>query len=226
MRHLQQAFTVALLFGVWPALSADALADSPTRLKWQCTEHEATRVVVNAAGELAREQEPASAQQPVQVRAIKLDPTAEGAEIPTRIISTEAGISADDASWNPGNGITSQDGRLRLDPTSQSLFLLTADFGNQALFRRFSCQDAGKDAPVHYQCGADFQLWVDFAKATDDQEPARAKIQYPGGQLTLPQVRSGSGARYASADSLLWIKGDSASFTLAGGSEHRCQVDD
>lgn len=243
-----------------------------TRIKWQCTEHSATRVVVDAEGRLASETQPARTTKPVQLHAIKLDPTTTGAEIPARVISTDRELAAPAAAWSPGNSVTTRDGRLRLDLTDNEAFLASPQLGNQALFRRFSCQTAGENAPIHYQCGPDFDLWVAFTKASDapanaagtvdspskrpqgslsdrdrsdtdrsdtersDTERSdtdspgtgqdQAAIQYPGGSITLPRSRSGSGARYAKGDTSLWIKGDSATFTLEGDEPHTCQVDD
>ncbi|WPL12458.1 MULTISPECIES: MliC family protein [Thiorhodovibrio] len=219
-----------------------------TRIKWQCTEQSATRVVVNAQGTLASETQPAKTTQPIQIHAIKLDPTASGPRIPARLISTDSDLAAPSATWSPGNSVTASDGRLRLDLTDNKVFLASAQFGNQAVFRRFDCDTAGKNAPIHYQCGPEFDLWVDFVKAPDnasdtadsasdsaaesssksksDSAQVRAVIHYRGGKMTLSQSRSGSGARYADGDSSLLIKGDSATFTPDGDEAHSCQVDD
>lgn len=225
--------------------AGDSDTPSLNRLKWQCTEQPATRVVVNAQGQLASELQPASISKPVQVHAIVLDPTASGPKIPTRLISTVSDLVAPAANWSPKNDITSHNGRIRLDLTDNRTYLVTNAFGNQSLFRRFDCQTAGKEAPIHYDCGPDFDLWISFNQPDDALTDASstkadtgdgggdpgadhdsASIHYPGGHIELPRARSGSGARYAQADSILWIKGDSATFTLAGDEEHRCQVDD
>ncbi|EIC20800.1 MliC family protein [Thiorhodovibrio frisius] len=209
---------------------------SPTRIKWQCTEQPAMLVVVNAQGALANETQGAKTSHPVQIHAIKLEPTASGPQIPAKLISTDSDLAAPAATWSPGNSVITSDGHLRLDLTDKHAFLATNEFGNQTLFRRFNCGTAGKNAPVHYQCGPDFDLWVSFttpgdgaSDASTDKKTAKqdsAMVQYPGGQIELPQDSSGPGARYAQADSSLLIQGDSATFTLDGGEEHRCQVED
>ncbi|WPL17949.1 Membrane-bound lysozyme-inhibitor of c-type lysozyme [Thiorhodovibrio winogradskyi] len=217
------------------SLSASELS-SLTRIKWQCTEQPALRVVVNAQGILASEMQSAKTAQPVQIHAIKLEPDDSGTYIPAKLISTENDLASPAANWSPDNSITTSDGRLRLDLTDKYVFLAKNEFGNQTLFRHFDCETAGKNAPIHYQCEPDFDLWVRFTKArsgasdpTVDKQINKedsAVIQYTGGQIELPQAVSGSGARYARADSVFWIKGSSATFTLAGDEEHRCQAED
>jgi membrane-bound inhibitor of C-type lysozyme len=208
---------------------------TPTRLKWQCTEQQSRLVVVNGQGELASETKPAGQDDPVQIHAIPLDSAANGASIPTRVISNAPALSAASARWSPGNAITSSDGHLRLDLTENKAFLLADAFGNQALFRRFDCHTADDKAPMHYQCGPDFDLWVEFRATSENKADTSAAehpelnsvhIQYPGGAIALPQARSGSGARYAEADSSFWIKGDSATFSLGGDPPHACQLSD
>ena len=45
----------------------------------------------------------------------------------------------------------------------------------------------------------------------------------PAGPLTLPQVESASGARYAdSQGNEFWSKGEQATFTLAGQEKRNC----
>jgi len=239
-KHLSIArgslLAIIALFAGACAAADSSNAGSPTRVKWQCTEQPATLVVVNAKGELASETRAAKNPDPVPLHAIKIAPTASGPGMPARVISTDQDLLAPAATWLPGNSVTSDNGALRLDLADRHAFLASNQFGNQTLFRRFDCATAGKEAPVHYRCGADFDLWISFRAAGDDaQESDSSKqatsndsaiIQYPGGQIALPRARSGSGARYARADSSLWIKGDAARFSLAGGEEHRCQIDD
>lgn len=47
-------------------------------------------------------------------------------------------------------------------------------------------------------------------------QPDRAVLTLNGKTLTLPQQRSGSGARFATGDVTFWIKGRSAQFERAG----------
>ena len=55
-------------------------------------------------------------------------------------------------------------------------------------------------------------------------ELARWTWTYPGGPLTLPQVESASGARYAdSQGNEFWSKGEAATFILAGQEKRDCK---
>ncbi len=197
----------------------------PTDLKLTCNEQPGVRVVVNAAGELASEGASAGSDGPVVFWVVNLDHEHEGPDIPARIDSDAAQLTAATAIWNPGNSVDADDGRLRLDLTTNTLFLVEPSLGNQALFRRFQCRDgAGTAAERHYLCGAGRELWVRFESGAGDA--SRAYVRYGDGALELTQVPSGSGARYADGGNLLWIKGDEAIFTPFGAEEQRCDVAD
>jgi membrane-bound inhibitor of C-type lysozyme len=67
-----------------------------------------------------------------------------------------------------------------------------------------------------YRCG-EIVVSADF-HGTD---PVR--LRFDGKELTLPQVTSGSGARYADeAGNEFWSKGDEAMLTLAGQQMRNC----
>lgn len=72
--------------------------------------------------------------------------------------------------------------------------------------------------PSHsFQCG---ELAV---TATFDGVGA-VDLDYPGGPLTLPQVESASGVRYAdSQGNEFWNRGEAATFILAGQEERDCK---
>jgi len=77
------------------------------------------------------------------------------------------------------------------------------------------------DAALRYDCGDGYELSVTFPESESDD--ASAQIRYPDGQLTLPRVRSGSGAKFADDGAELWSKGDEALFTLADSQMKRCR---
>jgi membrane-bound inhibitor of C-type lysozyme len=67
-----------------------------------------------------------------------------------------------------------------------------------------------------YQCG-------EISVSADFHGTGPVRLRFNGTELTLPQVESGSGARYA--DELgneFWNKGDEAMFTIAGQQMRRC----
>ncbi len=71
--------------------------------------------------------------------------------------------------------------------------------------------------PSHsYQCG-------DLAVTATFDGVGAVDLSYPGGPLTLPQVESGSGERYAdSQGNEFWSKGEEATFSLAGQEKRNC----
>jgi membrane-bound inhibitor of C-type lysozyme len=76
------------------------------------------------------------------------------------------------------------------------------------------------DAPVsdkrEYQCG-------EIVVSADFHGHGPVKLRYDGNELTLPQVASASGARYADErGNEFWSKGDHAMFTIAGQSMRNC----
>ena len=71
--------------------------------------------------------------------------------------------------------------------------------------------------PRSYQCG-------DLAVTATFDGVGAVDLGFSGGPLTLPQVESGSGARYAdSQGNEFWSKGDEATFTLAGQEKRTCR---
>ncbi|MCF7991736.1 MAG: MliC family protein [Thiohalocapsa sp.] len=211
----------AALLSILAAVGAARADAVPTELRFACTEQPATRVVVGADGAVASETVPPAATQPMQIKVVNLQHRTEGPNMPARIDSDAEELSAETALWQPGNSVDADHGRLRLDLTDGTLYLLEPKLGSQALFRRFRCDtQTAADARTHYRCGADFELWVSFA------DPSTANIRYSGGTLELPQVRAASGARYASEGNEFWTKGDEALFQLSGSEQRRCQVSD
>jgi len=218
------ALTTALLSALCSLPAMAMQTPVPGELRFDCSEQGGLRVVVGADGQLASEATPASVPDPVTVRVINLQHRTSGPAIPARIDSSDDSLTASTATWQPGNSVSADDGRLRLDLTDRNLYLVTPELGNQAHFRRFTCAAAAQDPnQSHYQCEPGFELRIDFVTGADGQS---ANIHYTGGELDLPQVRSGSGARYQRDDNELWIKGDEALFQLAGSEQHRCSIAD
>jgi membrane-bound inhibitor of C-type lysozyme len=218
------ALTTALLNAICNLPAIAEQAPVPSELRFDCIEQAGLRVVVGANGQMASEATPASGPDPVPVHVINLQHRTSGPAIPARIDSSDDNLTASTATWQPGNSVSADDGRLRLDLINRSLYLVTPELGNQAHFRRFSCTAAAQDLnQTHYQCEPGFQLWISFVTGSDGKS---ANVRYTGGELDLPQVRSGSGARYQRDDNELWIKGDEALFQLAGSEQHRCSVAD
>lgn len=218
------ALTTALLSALCNLPAMAAQTPVPGELRFDCSELAGLRVVFGADGQLASEAQPAAASEPVTVTVINLQHRTSGPAIPARIDSSDDSLTERSATWQPGNSVRADDGRLRLDLTDRSLYLVTPELGNQAHFRRFSCAAAAQDPnQTHYQCEPGFQLRISVVTGADGKS---ANIQYTGGVLDLPQVRAGSGERYQRDDNELWIKGDEALFQLAGSEQHRCSVAD
>jgi membrane-bound inhibitor of C-type lysozyme len=73
---------------------------------------------------------------------------------------------------------------------------------------------AAADATAKYHC-EDGAVFV----ATFITSPGSADLAFADGRaLALPQALSADGGRYATGDDEFWIKGESASLTLAGKS--------
>ncbi len=67
-----------------------------------------------------------------------------------------------------------------------------------------------------YRCG-------EIVVSADFQGAGPVLLRFDGKELTLPQVASGSGARYADDQgNVFWSKGDDAMFTLAGQAMRTC----
>jgi membrane-bound inhibitor of C-type lysozyme len=74
--------------------------------------------------------------------------------------------------------------------------------------------------PMLYDCGDGYRLTVTLQR--DEAGESAALVQSPDGELRLPHVHSGSGARYSDDNAELWTKGDEALFTLPGSEMKRC----
>ena len=78
---------------------------------------------------------------------------------------------------------------------------------------------AAGTASLTWQCGDS----VVTSRYEDDA--TMLELSYAGSELSLPLARSGSGARYADDEgNEFWSKGDSATFTRAGGERLECAV--
>lgn len=75
---------------------------------------------------------------------------------------------------------------------------------------------------VRYDCGDGYE--IEAAVAAVDNGDMEARLRSPAGDMRLPAVRSGSGARYAADGNEFWIKGDEALFTPSGEEMKRCRA--
>jgi membrane-bound inhibitor of C-type lysozyme len=75
---------------------------------------------------------------------------------------------------------------------------------------------------VRIDCGFGYVIHASFRR--NDSDESQAVVRLPGGEVSLPRARSGSGARYADNGTELWIKGDEALLTLTGSEQMRCRV--
>ena len=75
---------------------------------------------------------------------------------------------------------------------------------------------------VNYVCGAGTRLTAAFSPAGTSPGSVVLVIDGVDAQLTLPQVKSADGGRYASGDVEFWIRGREATFTR-GGRKETCQ---
>ncbi len=74
-----------------------------------------------------------------------------------------------------------------------------------------------KESPSYvYTCSETLRFTARF-------EPERAVLSFPDRELRLPQVVSGSGARYSDGKTTFWIKGDSASLEIDGKTYPDCR---
>jgi membrane-bound inhibitor of C-type lysozyme len=71
---------------------------------------------------------------------------------------------------------------------------------------------------AHYICSGGGKLSADFSPS--DAAKGEVKLTFDTGrELSLPQVLSADGARYANAGIEFWIKGQSATLTMNGVQE-------
>jgi membrane-bound inhibitor of C-type lysozyme len=213
--------TIAALVG--PAALAQT---APRELELRCTELPGTEVSVDRLGQVVSHESVAREFQPIDVRVMNTQYLSGGSVVPARIESNVTYLETDLATWTAGESVTSDRGGLHIDLRNDMLFLSVPFSGNEALFRRFECvqeRTPGKTVnPVRYDCGDDYGLEVtlEIAEFGDGE----AFVRYPGGEVRLPHVPSGSGAKYSSRDSELWIKGNEAMFTLFDGAIKHCRV--
>ena len=73
-----------------------------------------------------------------------------------------------------------------------------------------------------YECSAGTRLTADFSRPGVSPGQAVLAISGSPGKITLPQVMSADGGRYANDTMEFWIKGRGATFTRGGKSE-TCQ---
>lgn len=75
---------------------------------------------------------------------------------------------------------------------------------------------------ARYSCDGGTQLTATFS--APGASPGNVVLVFAGSsdKLTLPQVKSADGGRYANADVEFWIRGRDATLTRAGRSE-KCQ---
>lgn len=77
------------------------------------------------------------------------------------------------------------------------------------------------DATARYTCGDGTALTATFTN-----DPAAAKLVFADGKtLTLPQVISADGGRYADSTTEFWIRGNGGRLTVSG-KETECKTDD
>jgi len=76
---------------------------------------------------------------------------------------------------------------------------------------------------VRYSCDGGTQVTATFS--TPSAAPGNVVLVFAGStdKLTLPQVKSADGGRYANADVEFWIRGRDATLTRGGRSE-KCQT--
>ena len=73
-----------------------------------------------------------------------------------------------------------------------------------------------------YECSAGTRLTADFSRPGVSPGNVVLVIAGGSGKITLPQLMSADGGRYANDTMEFWIKGRSATFTRGGKSE-TCQ---
>jgi len=73
-----------------------------------------------------------------------------------------------------------------------------------------------------YECSAGTRLTADFSRPGISPSNVVLAISGAPSKITLPQVMSADGGRYANDTMEFWIKGRSATFTRSGKSE-TCQ---
>jgi membrane-bound inhibitor of C-type lysozyme len=83
--------------------------------------------------------------------------------------------------------------------------------------------DAAQAIEARYRCRNGVTLTATFVNSAGAPGAVALAFGKNGGAITLPQVVSADGGRYADADTEFWIKGRGATLTRAGRST-TCQV--
>lgn len=87
----------------------------------------------------------------------------------------------------------------------KQLFVSTAILGTAAVLMLTGCSLVqSKNETLHYQCGTT-RLTV-----MQDNKQDKVSLVLDGKQLTLPQVRAASGAKYSDGHYTFWSKGNAA----------------
>ncbi len=78
---------------------------------------------------------------------------------------------------------------------------------------------------IRYACSDNTRLSVTFS--SEDVRPGTARLLIAGssGDITLPQVPSADGGRYADGGTEFWIKGNTARLTRSGTDATTCHVE-
>ena len=83
-------------------------------------------------------------------------------------------------------------------------------------------EEGGSTGPFAYVCdGIDAGISAVFVQAGDPL----VSLKWRNSNVVLPIAESGSGSKYEQGDTVFWIKGDQATFTL-DGTAHACHQDD
>ena len=88
----------------------------------------------------------------------------------------------------------------------------------------FLVMGAADNHEIQYACVDNTQLSVTFS--SQDTHPGAARLIIAGSpvDITLPQVPSADGGRYACNGMELWIKGNSARLSRTGSASTTCHV--
>ena len=97
-------------------------------------------------------------------------------------------------------------------PATARISALAAGLFAVGLLSAITAGPAAADATARYTCKDGTKLTAAFVTTPGSVTLTRAD----GSALTLPQVVSADGGRYADASTEFWIKGQGASLTIAG----------
>jgi hypothetical protein len=143
-RPLRLTAAASLLI-VFPGISA--AADKPQdRIELLCTEQPFNHVVFGDNGQITYEQLPPKEREPVSLVLIRDKGTKGQTVYGARIESPIPYLQADQATWTQGHQVDAQQGRLRVDLSTNVLTVSETQTPGRASFRRFQCQDIGEAA--------------------------------------------------------------------------------